>query len=447
LAGASARRHIGPVPLLRQGNRAVRWGRQGGETNGMSLGDSADIMDGSTTIPSAGAPEPVGAGAPVGIGGAADASPGGLADCCSRPVSRGFSTLPEGLSVRTDWSSQDDFSPMRSTATSADPNRPAPETPLEAFPSSQRTRTLTSTVSPRMSKNTLRYGVHSIQNMRQEMEDAHRAVLGMEGQSPSSRLEGSAEDAGLGSFSYFAIFDGHGGARAAEFAGERLHSLLASDAALFRADPAEALRGAFAQTEAEWLAVAGEQDLMDGTTAAVALVDRAAGVCVVGNVGDSEVIMGTCDSSGRRSFQVLTEVHHAKRSASEAERVTALGGRIWHGRLGHPKISPQVLSLSVSRAIGDLMFKDDKYTGGKASGLTAQPYINVVQVLPADVAHQFLVIGCDGLWDTVTYSQASDFVFARLADNGDPQTISEALVRLARDAGSNDNITVMVVVP
>lgn len=323
--------------------------------------------------------------------------------------------------------------------------------------SGRRTRTLTRAVS----EYQIRYGVHSIQNLRPEMEDAHCARLGLLGgseggggsalKSPIAAASSPANTRAapaaptLGSLSYFAVFDGHGGARAAEFSGERLAELLTMDRGALLADPAEALRKAFARTEDEWHTLALEEELMDGTTAAVALIDRTAGLCVVGNVGDSEVLLGTRDKEGNTGFRTLTEVHHLKRSESEAARVTAVGGRVWRGRLGHPKINPQVLSLSVSRAIGDIFFKDSKYTDGLVSGLIAEPYITSVEVCAKDVLEQFLLIGCDGLWDTVTYKEAADFVFNKLAAGEDPQIISEGLVHLARDAGSSDNITVMVV--
>merc|ERR1712151_1208355 len=137
-----------------------------------------------------------------------------------------------------------------------------------------------------------------------------------------------------------------------------------------------------------------------------------------------------------------TEVHNPRRNQLEADRITSLGGRIWHGRLGHPKISPQVLSLAVSRAIGDLFFKD---ADGRCSGLTAEAYIATVEICQESVVDQFLVIACDGLWDTVKYAEAADFVLEKLRVREDPQSISEGLVRKAREAGSSDNITVMVV--
>eukprot|EP00441_Pelagodinium_beii_P014832 CAMPEP_0197668770 /NCGR_PEP_ID=MMETSP1338-20131121/70259_1 /TAXON_ID=43686 ORGANISM="Pelagodinium beii, Strain RCC1491" /NCGR_SAMPLE_ID=MMETSP1338 /ASSEMBLY_ACC=CAM_ASM_000754 /LENGTH=185 /DNA_ID=CAMNT_0043248225 /DNA_START=1 /DNA_END=555 /DNA_ORIENTATION=+ len=128
-------------------------------------------------------------------------------------------SMSEPLSVRTDWSSESETSPSRNLAKTGE-GVPASLTESR----SRRTRTLTSTISPRIPLGApVRFGVHSIQNQRSEMEDAHRAVLGAESCSPS--LRGQAETQ-LGNLSYFAVFDGHGGAKAAEFSSERLFALL-----------------------------------------------------------------------------------------------------------------------------------------------------------------------------------------------------------------------------
>eukprot|EP00440_Ansanella_granifera_P064768 gb/GFBE01070224.1/.p1 GENE.gb/GFBE01070224.1/~~gb/GFBE01070224.1/.p1 ORF type:complete len:405 (+),score=59.31 gb/GFBE01070224.1/:1-1215(+) len=348
-------------------------------------------------------------------------------------------SMTEPLSVRTDWSSESETSPARNFGKSTEQSVPQSLTQSK----NRRTRTLTSTISPRVPLGApVRYGVHSIQNQRSEMEDAHRAVLGAESCSPSLRAQAEMQ---LGNLSYFSVFDGHGGAKAAEFSSERLFALLVENRDQLVSEPEVALQKAFAQTEAEWLSLARQDDLMDGTTAAVVVVDRVAGRCIVGNVGDSEVVLGGRSADGTTVAHALTEVHHCKRSDAEAKRITDLGGRVWRGRLGHPKISPQVLSLAVSRAIGDLFFKDEKFTGGLASGLTADPYINSAEVCQGTLQQEFLLIGCDGLWDTVSYEEAANLVLDKLGSGEEPQAISEALVRLARDAGSMDNITVMVV--
>jgi serine/threonine protein phosphatase PrpC len=296
------------------------------------------------------------------------------------------------------------------------------------------------------------------------MEDAHMAVLGVEGasgrSSPSTssvspavpdKDEKSPKAANLGAFSYFGVFDGHGGARAAEFTSEQLFQILCRDTESLKADPKQALAQAFRANEQEWLDAARQNEWMDGTTAAVALVDRSRkegreGRCIVGNVGDSEVLLGTRLADGDPDYVILTEVHHLKRNAQETARVQGLGGRVWHGRLGHPTISPQVLSLSVSRAIGDMFFKDDTYTHGQASGLIAEPFVTTCEVCGEGVVEQFLLLACDGLWDTVSYKQANEFVFASLAKGESASVICEGLTTLARTTGSCDNITVMLAV-
>jgi len=277
----------------------------------------------------------------------------------------------------------------------------------------------------------IEHGVCSNQNMRPKMEDAHCALVGAE--TP------------LSPFSFFAVFDGHGGSRCAEFASERLHGYLAEDRETLGEDAAEALKRAFRRIEADWTTVALENEWMDGTTAAVALVDSRTGELTVGNIGDSEVLLGTAYSDETTGFRVLSEVHHVNRNHDELSRITDVGGRIWRGRLGHSVINPQVVSLSISRSIGDLFFKHEKYTNGIDTGLSAEPYITSTQVVcdGKRATHQFLLVCCDGFWDTVTYQKATDVVAKMLQESG-TQATSEALVRLAQEWGSRDNITVIV---
>ncbi len=57
---------------------------------------------------------------------------------------------------------------------------------------------------------------------------------------------------------------------------------------------------------------------------------------------------------------------------------------------------------------------------------------------------EFFLIGCDGLWDVMTYEEAIGFVKERLAQGVPPQKLSENLVKEALKRGSKDNITVLV---
>jgi len=174
--------------------------------------------------------------------------------------------------------------------------------------------------------------------------------------------------------------------------------------------------------------------MMDGTTAAVAMM--IGGNLVVGNVGDSELVL--CRGN---TAVPLCAVHNMNKNAAEIDRVKEEGGVVYKNRVGHPKFNPQVISLGVSRAIGDLPFKHAKFTDGKPSGLSAVPDTATVPLTPE---HQFLIIGCDGIWDVIEHQAAVDAVVTALANKQSPTECSQMLVKMAHDGGSTDNITVMV---
>lgn len=58
----------------------------------------------------------------------------------------------------------------------------------------------------------------------------------------------------------------------------------------------------------------------------------------------------------------------------------------------------------------------------------------------------FLVLACDGFFDAVTSSEVPSLVLDHLQENGGVgQHVAERLVSAAKEGGSSDNITVMVV--
>ena len=57
-----------------------------------------------------------------------------------------------------------------------------------------------------------------------------------------------------------------------------------------------------------------------------------------------------------------------------------------------------------------------------------------------------MVLGCDGLWDTVTPNQIVTDVYQYLQDNANDRAgLAQQLTMVARERGSSDNITVVVV--
>ncbi|XP_077898456.1 protein phosphatase 1E isoform X3 [Ictidomys tridecemlineatus] len=113
----------------------------------------------------------------------------------------------------------------------------------------------------------------------------------------------------------------------------------------------------------------------------------------------------------------------------EKQRIEALGGCVvWFGAW---RVNG---SLSVSRAIGDAEHKP--YICGDADSAST--------VL--DGTEDYLILACDGFYDTVNPDEAVKVVSDHLKENnGDSSMVAHKLVASARDAGSSDNITVIVV--
>ena len=65
--------------------------------------------------------------------------------------------------------------------------------------------------------------------------------------------------------------------------------------------------------------------------------------------------------------------------------------------------------------------------------------------LELDGSEDYLVIGCDGLWDVVTPDEIVSHVYDYMEENdGDKSGVAQMLVKLAQECESQDNITVVV---
>jgi len=197
----------------------------------------------------------------------------------------------------------------------------------------------------------------------------------------------------------------------------------------------DALQKAFERIETDFLDKALKEDLKDGTTAIVAIINE--NKLIVGNVGDSELII--CNDGNAVS---LVPVHNPKRNKKEAERIEESGGRIYNDRLAHPSLNPAIFNIAVSRAIGDIFFKHKDFTKNKPSALTAVPDIVSYTLTSQD---DFAVLACDGLWDVMSHQDVVDFVLPKLKEHDDPQIVSQQLVDEAFKRGSQDNITTLIV--
>lgn len=235
---------------------------------------------------------------------------------------------------------------------------------------------------------------------------------------------------------YFAVFDGHGGKRAAVWAATYLHRNIVGHPAFLTNLPL-AIREGTLQTDREWLQSARMGPAQDGSTSIMVLVwgDR----LLTGNLGDSRATL--C----RGGIAVPLSVDHKPNRLSERIRIESAGGSVTKARymgqpLGPYRVYPG--GLAVSRAFGDLQLKTaDESVGGFGAYVTADPEIIEEVVTPQD---EFIVLASDGLWDVFTDQDAIDFAKKYLPDK--PQAAAEALCREAFQRQSQDNVTVVVVV-
>ncbi|XP_049897406.1 protein phosphatase 1E [Epinephelus moara] len=253
--------------------------------------------------------------------------------------------------------------------------------------------------------------IHAIKNMRRKMEDKHVIIPDF---NTLFNIQDQEEQA------YFAVFDGHGGVDAAIFAANHLHVNLVHQES-FGQDPIEALCRAFKATDEQFVKKASREHLRCGTTGVVTFLRGR--TLYVAWLGDSQVILV------RKGQVVELMKPHKPDREDEKQRIEALGGCvIWFGTW---RVNG---SLSVSRAIGDSEHKP--YICGDADH----------GIFPLDGTEDYLILACDGFWDTVGPDEAVRVVSDHLQENsGDTTMVAHKLVASARDAGSSDNITVIVV--
>ncbi|KAL3635600.1 hypothetical protein CASFOL_020147 [Castilleja foliolosa] len=270
----------------------------------------------------------------------------------------------------------------------------------------------------------LAYGYISMVGRRRDMEDKVTVA-------PQEWLAGE--------YTFFAVYDGHGGAEVAEKCGERLHKCLEKRIEEEKAkevaegfDWGKVMMECFCSMDdeiekLEGVNVINKEEKRVGSTAVVVLVGKED--VVVANCGDSRAVL-------HRSNDVvlpLSEDHKPERE-DEKERIEAVGGKVlcWNGWRVEGV-------LATSRSLGDHYLKPY---------VTSEPEVNVLNRSDFD---DFLIIGSDGLFDVMSNESACEVVKESLRcteRQGPKRGATEAAAMLAEHAlhrGSKDNISVIVV--
>ncbi|PIC40783.1 hypothetical protein B9Z55_008413 [Caenorhabditis nigoni] len=145
-----------------------------------------------------------------------------------------------------------------------------------------------------------------------------------------------------------------------------------------------------------------------GTTACVVLVGN--DKVIVANAGDSRAIL--C----RAGKAIDLSVDHKPEDDVETKRIHAAGGTIEDGRVNG--------GLNLSRAFGDHAYKKNHALHLKDQMITAHPDIKIESLTPED---EFLVVACDGIWNSMESQQVADFVSKLLAEGKTCAEVCDAL--------------------
>lgn len=249
------------------------------------------------------------------------------------------------------------------------------------------------------------------------MEDAHTHLLSLTDDKDAA---------------FFAVYDGHGGAKVAQYAGGHVHQKITSQPSYKKGEIVEAIKQGFLEIDADMLRDENMKDELAGTTAVVVLLKGNRIFC--GNVGDSRAIASIVGRVQQLSYD------HKPSNEAETKRILAAGGWVEFNRVNG--------NLALSRALGDFVFKKNDKKPPEEQIVTAYPDVVTKDITPE---HEFIVLACDGIWDVMTNEEVVEFVRTRIAAQMDPEQICEELITrcLAPDCQMGglgcDNMTVVLV--
>ncbi|CAJ2643474.1 unnamed protein product [Trifolium pratense] len=263
----------------------------------------------------------------------------------------------------------------------------------------------------------LRSGGYADIGFRSSMEDVYVCVDNfMQGHGLNKHTDGPS--------AFYGVFDGHGGKQAADFACNHLPKFILEDKD-FPVDIERIVSSAFLQTDNAFAeACSLDAALASGTTALATLIIGR--LLVVANAGDCRAVL--C----RRGKAIDMSRDHKPVCMKEQRRIEASGGYVYDGYLNG--------QLNVARAIGDWHMEGMKCKDG--GPLSAEPELITTKLTAED---EFLIIGCDGIWDVFRSQNAVDFARRRLQEHNDPAVCSKDLVDEALKRKSGDNLSAVVV--
>eukprot|EP00020_Sapocribrum_chincoteaguense_P013908 CAMPEP_0170736196 /NCGR_PEP_ID=MMETSP0437-20130122/3490_1 /TAXON_ID=0 /ORGANISM="Sexangularia sp." /LENGTH=588 /DNA_ID=CAMNT_0011074551 /DNA_START=26 /DNA_END=1795 /DNA_ORIENTATION=+ len=259
--------------------------------------------------------------------------------------------------------------------------------------------------------------VHDEMGMATSMEDKTQLVEDL------NELAGVSDVAAT---YYYAVFDGHGGSEAAEYARTHLHLNIAA-ASGYKKKLKSAIVEGYRKTHDDFCKLAGENKVDSGTAVTTLLLrDGKAYIHWLGHV--SAIV-------NYRSRAVAVTTPHYMGDDTERARVVKAGAKVeWRDAGWRVEDRRVGGSFGIGRSLGDAYAKGALYTEpeGKVRHLTDDD--------------KFFMLASDGLLDVIKPTDAVNITTAWVnAPDRNPDDVCRALVGEAIRRRSHDNISCLIV--
>jgi len=196
----------------------------------------------------------------------------------------------------------------------------------------------------------------------------------------------------------------------------------------------------------------GGHDKSGSCALVLMIVDETLYIC---NLGDSRAIIS--QQTGTSTYSLTRD--HKPSDTQELRRIIEAGGKVYQNVMNRNSSTTtnagadnplpcRILpgKLSVSRAFGDIEAKLTQF-GGNANVLIAKPEITKIRL---SAEHDFIVLGCDGIYDKLSNEEVSKVVWDTMNDESLTNfhqalgAASENILKKALLSKSFDNVTAIV---
>lgn len=263
----------------------------------------------------------------------------------------------------------------------------------------------------------VRVGASSMQGWRSTMEDAHCVKLSL------PNLPSGVDDKCV----FAGVFDGHCGPTIAQKCARSISGWLTSTSEFHHGKYGEALHKAYIKGDS--ILRKSLPDNTSGCTGNTLLIVEDQLFCA--NSGDTRAVLS------RNGKAIPLSEDHKPNNPTEESRIRSAGMGVAANRVGG--------LLALSRAFGDFLFKDVALEPEKQA-ITVVPDIRHLALTSSD---EFVIIACDGVWDTMSNQEAVDFFRSEIAEHHDLSTACERLLNSCISTTPNglgtDNMTVLII--